>query len=355
MTREAVGIYIPTGPSYSSRITGRRQPHQREEFMNLLGIDIGGTKTSVCVGNIRGEIAASKKMAMASVDSVEAYRRQLLELCFGVMDKAGVKPEALDAVGISAPGPLDVKRGVLIAPPNNPGWRDVPIVEMVRKSIRAPVYFNNDANACALAEDLFGEFRGTRNLVYLTFSTGIGGGIIANGELIQGATDTGGEVGHHIIDPAGPPCGCGNRGCWEAFVGGRNLAERLKQQIREGNIRTAIVDKAGSIDAIDMRAFELAAREGDRFAIAEWDQFTERMAQGIGNLIMILNPDVVVLGTIAIHAGDFVMAPIRDKLPKYTWEWPLKACKVVASSLGGKIGDLSALAVAVTGLRHADA
>jgi glucokinase len=320
--------------------------------VNLLGIDIGGTKTSVCVGNIQGDIRFAKRMSSATGGSMEEYRRQLTELCYGVMEKAGVKPGQLDAVGISAPGPLDVKRGVLIAPPNNPGWRDVPIVAMVQKSIGVPVYFNNDANACALAEELFGEYRGVRNLVYLTFSTGIGGGIIANGELIQGATDTGGEVGHHIFDPSGPLCGCGNRGCWEAYVGGRNVAERLKVQIRDGNIRTSIVEKAGGIDQIDMRALEMAAREGDRFAMAEWDQFTERVAQGVGNLIMILNPDVILLGTIAVHAGEFAMAPIRDKLPKYVWEWPLKACKVVPSSLGTRIGDLSALAVAVTGLRH---
>lgn len=320
--------------------------------MNLMGIDIGGTKTAVCIGNERGEILASRRMPSAS-DTIEHYRKQLIELCHDKIAKAGLKPEQIDAIGISAPGPLDCKRGVLIAPPNNVGWRNVPIVEMVQKSFKAPVFCNNDANACALAEVHFGEYRGTKNLVYLTFSTGMGGGIIVNGQLIQGSTDTGGEVGHHTLDPNGPLCGCGQRGCWEAYVGGRNVAEQLKARIRDGNVTTTMVEKAGGLDKIDVRAFEAAAREGDRFAMAEWDLFTDRLAQGIGNLIMILNPDVIVLGTIAIHTGEFVMGPIRDKLPKYTWEWPLKACKVVPSSLGGKIGDLAALAVAVTGLKHA--
>ncbi len=320
--------------------------------MNLLGIDIGGTKTAVCVGNSRGDIQASKRIPTAS-DSIEHYRKQLIELCHETIAKAGLKPDQIDAIGISAPGPMDCKRGILIAPPNNPGWRDVPIVAMVQKSFKAPVFLNNDANACALAEMLFGEHRGAKNLVYLTFSTGMGGGVIVNGALLQGATDMGGEVGHHTLDPNGPVCGCGQRGCWEAYVGGRSVAEQLKAKIRAGNIHTSIVDKAGGIDAIDLRAFEMAARDGDRFAMAEWDQFTERVAQGIGNLIMILNPDVIVLGTIAIHAGDFVMGPIRDKLPKYAWEWPLKACKIAPSSLGGKIGDLAGLAVAVTGLQQA--
>ncbi len=319
--------------------------------MNLLGIDIGGTKTAVVLGNARGEIAASRRMPTAS-DSMEAYRKRLVELCHEVIDKAGVPAARLDAVGISAPGPMDCKKGILIAPPNNPGWRDVPILAMVQKAFAAPVFINNDANACALAEALFGEHRGTRNLVYLTFSTGMGGGIILNGELVQGSTDTGGEVGHMVLEPDGRLCGCGHRGCWEAYVGGRSVAETLKEKIRTGGIHTVMIEKAGGIDAINLQAFEAAAREGDRFALAEWDAFTDRVAQGIGVLIMALNPDVVILGTIGIHAGEFVMAPIRDKLPKYAWKWPLGACKVTTSSLGGKIGELSALAVAVTGLRH---
>ena len=319
--------------------------------MNLMGIDIGGTKTAVCLGTATGEIKASMRMP-SGADTVEAYRKKLIELCHAVLEKGGVPVGKLDAIGISAPGPLDCKRGVLISPPNNPGWHDVPIQAMVQAAFRAPVHVNNDANACALAEMLFGEYRGCRNLVYLTFSTGMGGGIILNGQLVQGATDTGGEVGHMVLDPDGPRCGCGQRGCWEAYVGGRLLAEQLKAKIRAGGIHTSIVEKAGGVDAINMQALEAAAREGDRFALTEWDILTDRMAQGIGALVMALNPDVVILGTIGIHAGEFVMGPIRDKLPKYAWKWPLGCCKVVASSLGGKIGALAALGVAITGARQ---
>ncbi len=323
--------------------------------MNLLGIDIGGTKTAVCVGTHKGVVLATRRMPSLPEEPIEGYRKRLVHLCHEVLEKASVKPESLDAVGISAPGPLSVKRGVMICPPNNPGWHEVPVVDWIRRAFSAPVYFNNDANACALAEYLFGRYKGARNLVYLTFSTGMGGGIIANGELIQGATDTGGEVGHHVLDPNGPMCGCGQRGCWEVYVGGRMVAERLKEKIRSGNIQTLVVEKAGGMDRVTMLALEQAARAGDRFAMSEWDEFAERVAQGIGNLIMILNPDVVLLGTMAIHAGDFIMKPVLDKLPKYVWEWPLKACKVEPSTLGPQIGDLSALAVALTGLRHAGA
>lgn len=319
--------------------------------MNLLGIDIGGTKTAVCVGNERGEIMASMRVPTTS-EGVEVYRQQLVQLCRDVVAKAGLTPEVLSAVGISAPGPLDCKRGIMFAPPNNPGWKDVPIQAIVQEAVGVQVFVNNDANACALAEMLFGEHRGVRNLVYLTFSTGMGGGIIVNGELVQGPTDTGGEVGHIVLDPHGLRCGCGQQGCWEAYVGGRSVAEYLKAKIVAGNIRTSMVSKAGGVERINIQAFEAAAREGDPFAVAEWDVFTDRVAQGIGALIMVLNPDVVILGTIGIRAGDFVMNPIREKLAKYAWEWPRRACRVVASSLGDRIGDLSALAVAITGVNQ---
>lgn len=316
--------------------------------MNLLGIDIGGTKTAVCLGNEKGEIKASQRIPSAA-KSIEEYRKSLIALCHEVVGKAGIAPDQVDAIGLSAPGPLDCKKGVLIAPPNNPDWRDLPIVAMVQKEFKATVHCNNDANACALAEMLFGEHRGARNLIYLTYSTGMGGGIIVNGELVQGDTDTGGEVGHMVLDPRGPVCGCGQKGCWEAYVGGGTLARRLREKISKDHIQTAIVTKAGSIEAINIQALEMAAREGDPFAVAEWDEFMERTAQGIGALIMALNPDVIILGTIAIHTGEFSMKPIREKLPKYCWKWPLGICRVAPSSLGGKIGDLAALAVACTG------
>lgn len=319
--------------------------------MNLLGIDIGGTKTSVCVGTDAGRILAAERMPSTGHETIDQYERALAKLCASVIQRAGVPKSSLAATGISAPGPLSVPRGVLIAPPNNPGWRDVPVVEMARRITGLPVYLNNDANAAALAEFEFGKYRGTPDLVYLTFSTGMGGGIIAAGRLVQGVTDTGGEVGHQVLDLNGPVCPCGLRGCWEIYVGGRQVAARLRLKIRAGNLPTAMIAKAGGVEKITMEHLRAAATEDDPLAVAEWDALTERLAQGIGNLIMVLNPKVVLLGTIAIHAGEFVMQPLREKLPKYCWPWPLKECTVTTSTLGEKIGDYAALAVAVYALK----
>ena len=318
--------------------------------MKLMGIDIGGTKTAVCAGDETGKILISKRMATRTEGTLDDYFKALAALCTEVLGPVSWTLKDIDAIGISAPGPLDVKRGVLVAPPNNPGWTEVPVVKIIADRFQRPVFMNNDANAAALAEMSFGH-HGVQNLVYLTCSTGMGGGIIANGRLIQGATDTGGEIGHQILDLAGPMCGCGQRGCFEAYVGGKNVADRIREKIRTGNVRTAILDKAGGqIEKIDFKALADAARAGDPFAVKEWDEYTERMAQGIGNLIMVLNPDLIVLGTIAIYEGDILMPPLREKLRKYVWKWPLGACRIMPSSLGARIGDLAALAVAITGL-----
>ena len=303
--------------------------------MNLLGIDIGGTKTSICYGNDQGEIRASRRFSMAPIESMEHYQSRLEELGHDVLSDAGVVLKNIDAVGISAPGPLSVSKGTLLAPPNNPGWKNVPIVKMVQKAFGRPISMNNDANGGALAEKYFGSHRDCENLLYLTCSTGMGGGIIANGQLVQGVSDMGGEIGHQILDADGPPCPCGLRGCFEVYCGGRNLAERLKEKIKREKIETLITQEAGGrVDAITHATFTAAARAGDPFAMQEWDTFVKRMAQGIGNLIMTLNPEVILLGTIAIKEGDFLMLPLRAELEKHTWPWNYKACEVVPSSLG---------------------
>jgi len=313
-----------------------------------LGIDIGGTKTAICAGDETGRLLASFRMATPG--DAEAYRGCLLEACRRVMEEARWRLSELDAVGISAPGPLSVREGLLLAPPNNPTFVNLPIVKMVQEGLGVPVYFNNDANAAALAEWRFGAFRGTPDLVYLTFSTGMGGGVIANGRLIQGKTDSAGEFGHMVLDPEGPRCGCGLRGCWESFVGGRMVCEQVKTRIRKESIRTQIVTEAGGdVEAINMRAVTEAYRKGDPLAVEVWNGVLGRLAQGIGIILMALDPQVILLGTMAIRERDIVMPFLMERLPRYAWKWPLEKCQIAPASLGDRIGDLAGLAVAVVG------
>ena len=320
--------------------------------MNLLGIDIGGTKTSVCVGDEQGRLVASKRIPTETVAGPEPWLPRTIAQVRDVLRDAKLNLADIAAVGISSPGPMSVSRGMMLAPPNMPGWIDVPVQKMVGDALGLPTYINNDANACVEAEFLFGSCKGTQNLVYLTMSTGIGAGIISNGRVVQGVSDMGGEVGHHVLDIHGPPCPCGQRGCFEIYCGGLNVANRLRERIKKENARTAILDAAGGDPAkIDFKCLVAAVRQGDALAMEVWDEYIERLAQGFGTIMMMVNPEVIILGTIAIHAGDLIIEPVRQRLPRYAWKYCTEACLIIPSALDTTIGDLSAIAVAVTGIR----
>lgn len=319
--------------------------------MHLLGIDIGGTKTSVCVGNEHGEIQVSRRIPTGTPDGPDRCMERIIALAREVLRETNLPLEQIAGIGLSSPGPVSLQKQVMLEPPNMKGWVNVPVVKTVSDALGRPVFMNNDANACALAEYLFGSHKGSNNLVYLTMSTGLGAGFVVNGEVVQGATDLGGEVGHHVLDRNGPPCPCGQRGCWELFCGGMNVANRLRERIRMDGIRTAILDQAGGeLDRIDFKAFTEAVRLRDPFALEEWEEYTDRLAQGVGTVIQFMNPEVIIMGTIAIHAGDLLMGPLSAKLPKYAWRYGRDACRIVPSALGSHIGDLSAIALAVHGL-----
>lgn len=334
-----MGLIRPQGPCNVTR-------------MRLLGIDIGGTKTSACVGTEAGELLASRRIATTPEHGPAAWRPRMLDLAREVLAEARLVPAEIDAIGMASPGPMSVARGMMLAPPNMLGWVDVPVQAWVEEAFRRPTYINNDANACALAEWLYGNCAGAANLVYLTMSTGIGGGVIANGRLVQGVADMGGEVGHFVLDIHGPPCPCGQRGCFEIYCGGMNVANRLRERIVREQVDTEILRAAGGNPAaIDFRALVTAVRRGDRFAMEAFDEYLERLAQGFGILLMSFNPEALILGTIAIHAGDLILEPVRERLPRYAWRHVTESCLILPSALEGRIGDLSAIAVAVCGVR----
>jgi glucokinase len=323
--------------------------------MRILGVDIGGTKTSVCIADERGDMRASRRIPTLAEQGPEDGIRRTVDLCRQLMDECEVRPDGIDAIGVSAPGPVSLKRQMMLCPPNMLAWRNVPLVRMFSDALGRPVFMNNDANACVLAEHLFGSCKGQPDMVYLTMSTGLGAGVISNGRLVQGTEDLGGEVGHHVLDAQGPPCPCGQRGCWEIYCGGMNMANRLRERIVRESIRTAILERAGGDPAkIDFRVFLEAVRGNDAFALEAWHEYVERLAQGVGTVIMFFNPAVIIMGTIAIHAGDFLLEPLRAALPRFAWGPSVESCRILPSALGTRIGDLSAVAVALVGLTGSD-
>jgi len=318
--------------------------------MNLLGIDIGGTKIAVCIGDENGNICADRRFP-TNPDSARKTLEQAAALAEELIEKAGFTVEQIDAVGISSPGPMCSRRRMILKTPNLQGWDHYKVGDFFEEKFKRPVFMQNDANGAGLAEYLFGACKG-KDLIYLTMSTGIGAGIVVNGDVLSGTNDLGGEVGHMTLDLNGPLCGCGKTGCWEAYCGGKNFADQIRADIAANNIQTAIVDEAGGdLEKINMQAIRAAIRAGDEYAVKKWDAFIEKMAHAIGILLQSFNPEAIIMGTLAIHGGDTFIPRMIERIPKYAWEDALNVCRIEASELKN-IGELSALAVALDGTRH---
>ncbi len=318
--------------------------------MNLLGIDIGGTKMALSIGNEKGEVLVDQRFP-TDADDPQATLECAAETGQELLVRAGLTAGQIDAVGISSPGPMCSRRRMILQTPNMKGWDHFKIGDFFEERFGRPTFMQNDANAAGLAEYLFGAQKG-KDLLYLTMSTGIGAGIVANGEVLAGVNDLGGEAGHITLDLNGPLCGCGKHGCWEAYCGGKNFADQLRADIISFGVRTKILDEAGGDpEKIGMKEICAAVRAGDEYAAGKWEVFIEKMAHAVGILIQILNPEAIVMGTIAVHDGDLFLPQMKERLVKYAWKGGTDVCQIEPSVLKN-IGELSALAVALDGARH---
>jgi glucokinase len=311
----------------------------------IIGIDIGGTKLAVVISDREGNIIKKVRRPSLAQRGPEPMVADLIDMVREVMKETGVKAESIIGVGVSCGGPLDSEKGIIYEPPNLPGWDGVPLKQMLESALGIPALVENDANAGALAEYMFGAGRGTRNMIYMTMSTGVGGGIIADGRLIRGATDTAGEVGHMTIVIDGLPCGCGKRGCLEAYASGPSIARRMREALKDvyNNIMLDMVN--GDRSKLSSEILLEAVKSGDELAIRLLNETAFYMGLGIANLVNILNPEVVTIGTIAIKAGDLLMEPLRETVKKESMKIPGNKVKVVPSALGDMIGDMAALAI----------
>jgi glucokinase len=316
----------------------------RESFP-VLGFDIGGTKIAICLGTSDGKILGSKRINSKGQPPDEVLP-QLVNIGKELLKEASISPESLKAIGISAPAPMDILKGT-ISPTNMKKWVNVPVRDFLAESFGVPTYFDNDANAGALAEWIFGAGKGSKDMLYLTMSTGIGGGIIAKGHLVQGKSYIAGEVGHIVIDVNGPLCNCGMKGCYEAFCGGQAIAQRMQRELA-GQLDHPIIKHAGGkIEDVDMRALLGALKENNEYAVNLWKEVTLRNAQAFGIFLNTLSPEYIVLGTIARAYGDLFMKPVLEQLPKFCWKEMLDACTVRTTALGDKMGEYAGICVAL--------
>jgi len=312
-----------------------------------ISVDIGGTKCAVSLwrdSNSANPPDMLKKNRFATLPTPEATIALLVSHA-----KELAEGQQIDAVGISCGGPLNSKKGLLLCPPNLPGWIDIDIVTPFREAIGAPAFLQNDANACALAEWLWGAAKGCQNVVFLTFGTGMGGGLILDGKLYCGTSDMGGEVGHMRVADDGP-VGFGKRGSFEGFCSGGGMArlagERMPDWLRAGKT-TVLKDTE-----ITAKSISEAADSGDAFALSVIQECGEKLGLGISNIIDIINPEIVVIGS--IYGREPRFAPIveqvvaREAIP-FSWE----VCRIVCAGLGESVGDFAAVAAAKYGQEQA--
>ena len=311
----------------------------------LLGHDIGGTKLAVVIADRNGNILRKVQRPTEAGRGPEAVVANLVDMSREAMALAALTSSDVAGIGVSCGGPLDTETGVVYAPPNLPGWDEVPLKAWLEQSLSLPAFIENDANASALAEWSFGAGRGFRHMVYMTMSTGIGGGIILDGKLYRGPNDTAGEVGHMTIVENGPACGCGKRGCLESLCSGPSIARRAREKAQAvpGSL---LVELAGDDPArITAETVMDAARKKDPTAREIVDDTARYMATGLGNIVNMLNPEIIVIGTILVKAGDLLLEPIRGYLRRETWPRVYDTVRVEPAGLGDNVGDLAAIAV----------
>lgn len=320
---------------------------------HVVGIDIGGTKLATVVADNTGHILNKIRKPTLAERGPEYALQLLFDMVRETVELAGLRQAAISAIGVSCGGPLDTKTGIVYSPPNLPGWDALPLKTRLESEFQIPVTIENDANASALAEYRFGGGRGYNAVLYMTMSTGIGGGIVLDGQVYHGANDSAGEVGHQILLPDGPSCGCGKRGCLEALCSGPAIARRAQAAVRkrlaDGNASaTGLLDLAnGRIQDVKSEHVLEAARQGDVLASQLVEEIAYYMGWGIANLVNILNPDIVLLGTIAIAAGDLLLNPIRRTVSEFAMTRPAEAVKIAPAQLGDALGDLAAVALVV--------
>lgn len=314
-----------------------------------LGIDIGGTKCAVTAGTENMEILDKVSFPTETPKGPEYAIKLLLENAVAITGRLGLNN--LQATGISCGGPLDSKKGIVQSPPNLPGWDDIPVVKRFTDAFNAPAFLQNDANACALAEWKFGAGRGTENMIFLTFGTGMGGGIIINGRLYSGTNDLAGEVGHMRLADEGPEA-YGKKGSFEGFCSGTGIALIARKIIEDklkGGENVIFCSEKEMISRITAKEVAEAAFKGDSTAI-EILEFSGRMlGKGLSILIDLLNPQLIVIGSIYARCRQFIEPECMKVIEKEALQPARKVCRIVPAELGEQVGDFASLSVAIIG------
>ena len=328
-----------------------------EHLPLVVAVDLGGTQMRTAV--LRGAKLLSRVGLLTGENPTpERILPRAFEAIEQVLTKAEVSLEQIMGIGIGAPGPLNSHTGVVYDPPNLPGWKNVPVRELFSQQFRVPIFVENDANAAALGEYMFGAGRSSRDMVYMTISTGIGGGVITNGKILEGTSGTAAELGHMTVDWRGERCNCGNIGCLERIASGTGIARRANDAIAQGhgddlltfalahqlndqeNAKASTPEDvaAHSPTHVTARTVALAAEAGIPLARGIIATAAEALGVGLVNIIHIFNPERIILGGGVTQMGALLLDPALCIVEERTMIVPRKAVHIVLAELGHDVG-----------------
>lgn len=310
----------------------------------IVGIDLGGTKISGAVSDKNGNILYTKTIDTLASEGSDNVMARIIWLINHVLSEHNVCKDDVIGIGIASPGPLNSEEGIIIETPNLP-FRNFPLKNTIENAIGIKTFIDNDANAAALGESLFGAGKGVENLIYITVSTGIGGGIIINKKLYRGKTGNAGELGHMTVEPNGPRCNCGNYGCLEVMASGTAIARVARERLKHSeklNDKDSLLFSFENLSSKEV--FECATRE-DKLALEVVDYTSNYLGIGIASLINIFDPDMIVIGGGVSKVGDILFNRLRKIALERSFKVMSSSVKIVPASLGTAAGLVGALAI----------
>lgn len=306
----------------------------------IYGVDIGGTDTKLGIVKENGEILVSGKIETRAEEGPEALSVRTLAW----FDENRSSDFPITAAGVGCAGLVDSQEGQLYYSPNMPGWENVPLAGTFSDVLNVPVTIENDVNCAAYAEYRHGAGRGTRYFICMTLGTGVGGGIVLDGELFRGCHGFAGEIGHTVILVDGPPCTCGCRGCLEALIGARAIVERAEKMLR--TFGDSVLNERGNFTVEDISH---AAADGDGLSVAVFRETGRYLGIGICNLAHLFNPEVIAIGGGVSRAGEFILGPARETLVSCAMNERVAQVRIVPAELGNRASFLGAALLAAQG------
>ena len=306
----------------------------------VVGVDLGGTKIYTALVDLEGKIIKEKVVETLAAEGEEAVLARIKNTIDYVIE--GTDIDLIKAIGIGSPGPLDAKKGIIVETPNLP-FKNFELVKNIKEKYQLPTYLDTDANAATLGEFMFGAGKGTENMIYMTVSTGIGGGAILNGKIYRGSTGNALEVGHTTIVKDGARCGCGNIGCAEAMASGTAIGKRAKEAVAT-NVETALKN----YDNVTSKEVFIEAAKGDRVAKEILTNCLSYLGIAVSNVISSFDPEKVVIGGGVINGGDIVLESVKAEVSKRCMKTYVDFCSIEKAKLGGQAGVLGAAALAIT-------